>query len=450
MFMELMIKSCVEGFNHAFALFVVFPLMIAVGVYLTIKLRFVQISKIKLGFSYLLKKDETSQGNISHFEAIATVLAGNFGTGNISGMAVALSTGGPGALVWMWIMAFVGAAIQYASCMLGVKYRTKNTEGEYVGGPMYYLRDGLGYRKMGAVFAVLTLFGALTVGNFAQINSVTLPLEQLGLSPFYCSLGIAAFVGLVILGGIKRLAKFASFVIPFKALLYLGTAFIIIAMHADRVLPSLQMMFRSAFDFSFSSIAGGILGITALKAISTGFDRGLFATDAGTGIVPILQASARSTNPVIDGIVTLVAPLMVMIVCTTTGLVLMVTGVWEDLTLRSTNMVTTAFSNGLSSPIGTYVVVISLVLFAYTTILAWAYCGEKALGYLYGNKIARLFRYIYIGMIPIGSLLHVDLVWALADAAISLMLVINLVGIMRLSGEVIDETQEFDFRALPA
>lgn len=439
--MEHIFKVWLETFNHTFTLFAVFPLMIGAGIYLTYRLRGVQVSKVRQGFRYLVQKEGESQGNITRFEAISTVLAGNFGTGNISGMAVALATGGPGALVWMWIMAFFGAAIQYASSILGVKYRTQNNEGEFVGGPMYYLRDGLGYKKLGALFAVLTLFGALTVGNFAQINSLTLPLTDLGISPLAGSIAIALFVGLVILGGIKRLAKFAAFVIPFKAILYLGTAFVILALHSDRILPAFEMMFKAAFDFS--AITGGFFGIAALKALTTGFDRGLFATDAGTGIVPILQASSRSTNPVIDGIVTLVAPLMVMIVCTTTGLVLLVTGVFENTTLRSTNMVTAAFSEGLHTPWGAYIVILSLVLFSYTTILAWAYCGEKALGYLVGNRSAKVFRYIYIALIPIGALLHVDLIWALADTAIALMLVINLVGVVALSGTVINETRCF-------
>lgn len=430
-----------ETFNHAFTLLAVFPLMLIGGLYLTYRLRCVQVAKMKHGFVYLLKKDGSDQGNISHFEAISTVLAGNFGTGNISGMAVAIATGGPGALVWMWIMAFVGAAIQYSSCLLGVKYRQQNSAGEYSGGPMYYLHHGLGLKKLAGLFAILTLFGAITVGNFAQINSVTLPLAHYGLNPFYCSLGIALFVGMVILGGIQRLAKFASFIVPLKAFLYLSTALTILVLHHQNIWPAFQTMFAAAFDFS--AVTGGILGIAALKALTTGFDRGLFATDAGTGIVPILQASARSSNPVIDGIVTLVAPLMVMIVCTMTGLVLLVTGVWQDSALRSTNMVTAAFNQGLGSEWGAYIVIFSLVLFAYTTLLAWAYCGEKALHYLGGQKAANYFRYIFIALIPMGALIHVDLIWALADTAIASMLVINLIGVLGLSHEVVAETRKF-------
>ena len=434
-------KTLLENFNHNFTLFLIFPAILSLGLYLTIKLRFVQILKLKASFTSLTKKNASNEGSISRFEAISTVLAGNFGTGNISGMAVAIATGGPGALVWMWVMAFFGAAIQYASCYLGVKFRTKNQKGEFAGGPMYYLRDGLGYKTLAALFAVFTLFGAITVGNFAQINSVILPLEKIGFNPFYCSLIIASLVGIVILGGIQRIATYASYIVPFKALLYLGTAFIIIAFNYEHVFSAFKMMFQEAFGFS--SVVGGIMGVSVLKAITTGFDRGLFATDAGTGIVPILQASARSENPVLDGISTLIAPLMVMIVCTSTGLVLILTGAWQDAGLQSTNMVTHAFSQGLGTPLGGYIVIVALILFAYTTILAWSYCGEKALGYLVGPNKERWFRIVYVALIPVGTLLHVHLIWTLADIAITLMLAINLIGVAKLSSLVISATHEY-------
>lgn len=435
------LTELLENFNYGFTLCIIFPAMIGIGLYLTIKLRFVQIFHLKKSVQCLKKNNPEGEGTISRFEALSAVLAGNFGTGNISGMAVALATGGPGALVWMWIMAFFGAAIQYASCVLGITFRNKTEDQEYVGGPMYYLRDGLGYKKLAMLFSIFAIFGAITVGNFAQINSIILPLEKMGYNPFYCSLIIAVLVGGVILGGIKRLASFAAYVVPFKALLYLTTASVIIILHYDRILPAFHLMFQHAFGFS--SIAGGVLGAGVLKAITTGFDRGLFATDAGTGIVPILQSSARSEHPIVDGIATLIAPIMVMIVCTTTGLVLILTGAWQQEGLQSTNMVTYAFTTGLGSSIGGYIVIISLILFAYTTILAWAYCGEKALEFLIGSKKKRLFRYAYIALIPIGVLVHVNMIWLLADMAITLMLFFNLIGVLRLSPLVIASNKEY-------
>ena len=434
-------KGLLESFNHHFTLFAIFPAILGVGIYLTLKLRFVQVSQLKKSFKSLTSQNADSQGNISRFAALSTVLAGNFGTGNISGMAVAIATGGPGALVWMWVMAFFGAAIQYASCILGISFRSKMKNQEYAGGPMYYLRDGLGYRKLAMLFCVFTIFGAVTVGNFAQINSIVLPLQKMGFNPLYTSLAIAALVGVVILGGIQRLSNFASLVVPFKALLYLGTAAVIIGMNHEHVIDALGLMIRHAFGFS--AVAGGVMGFSIVKIITTGFDRGLFATDAGTGIVPILQSNARSEHPVMDGIATLVAPLMVMIVCTATGLVLILTGAWLEPGLQSTNMVTFAFSKGLGTPIGGYIVIIALILFAYTTILAWSYCGEKALEFLVGPDKRKWFRYTYIALVPIGSVMRVDMIWTLADIAITFMLFINLIGIMGLSRHVIDSSREF-------
>lgn len=435
------LRDFLQYYNHIFTLVIIFPAIIIFGLYLSLKLRFVQVFQLKNSFGILTQKSTHHEGMISRFEAISAVLAGNFGTGNISGMAVAIATGGPGALVWMWLMAFFGAAIQYASCILGIMFRTKTSEKEFAGGPMYYIRDGLGYSKLAIMFSLCTLFGAVTVGNLAQINSIILPLQKMGYNPLYCSLVIAVFVGFVILGGIKRLAYFASYVVPFKAVLYLATAGIIIALNYEKIIPSFVLMFQHAFGYH--SIVGGFFGYGVLKAITTGFDRGLFATDAGTGIVPILQSSARSEHPVVDGIATLIAPLMVMIVCTATGLVIIMTGAWQNPGLQSTNMVTHAFSVGLGTPFAGYIVVISLILFAYTTILAWAYCGEKALEFVVGPKRKHWFRFFFIALVPFGGIIQVDLIWTLADLAISLMLFINLIGVAGLSKRVITSTREF-------
>lgn len=439
--MDINFKTLLIQFNEIFTFFIVFPSLVLLGLYLTIRLRFVQLTKLKMSFFQLVKKDQKEKGNISHYQAISAVLAGNFGTGNISGMAVALTTGGPGALVWMWIMAFLGAAIQYTSCVLGIKYRHANQEGEYVGGPMYYLRDGLGWKKLAACFSFFTIFGALTVGNLAQVNSVSLPLQKMGIDPWVCGLVIAVLISIVLLGGIQRVAKFASFVVPIKAVLYLGTALVILGLNYEKVIPALRLMYAAAINPQ--SVVGGVLGFSVIKAISSGFDRGVFATDAGTGIVPILQASARTSNPIVDGVVTLVAPFLVMLVCTTTGLVLLVTGVWQDPDLKSTNMVTEAFQIGLGHSIGAYIVIFALIMFAYTTILAWAYCGEKALGYLFGENKAYYFKFFYIVLIPMGALIHVELIWRLADIAISLMLMTNLIGVFGLSKEVILASRKY-------
>lgn len=435
------VKDFLVIFNEKFTLFFVFPVIIILGMYLSIKLRFIQISKLKLSAFTLFSKGEEHQGNISYYQAISAVLAGNFGTGNISGMAIAISMGGPGALVWMWFMAFLGAAIQYASCILSVMYRRKNNEDEYVGGPMYYISEGLGVKWLGSLFCFFAIYAAFTVGNLAQVHSVILPLKKIGIDPLVSGIGIAFFAALVIFGGLQRFARVASSIVPVMALLYFGAAVIILCMHLELIFPAFWLMIQAAFDFS--SVVGGIAGYGIVKAITSGFDRGIFATDAGTGVVPILQASARTKNPVIDGVVTLIAPFLVMVVCTTTGLVLIVTGAWKIPELHSTNMVTFAFEQGIGSQFGAYIVIVALLLFAFTTILAWSCCAEKAVGFLWGTGSKKYFQIFYIALIPVGAYMHVDIVWALADIAISLMLATNMIGVAGLSKHVIYQSRAF-------
>lgn len=435
-----MLIDFLTHYNQLFTFYLIFPAMIFLGVYLSVRLRFLQLFKLKMGLRQLFKREENAVGNLSHYQAVASVLAGNFGTGNISGMAVALTTGGPGALVWMWIMAFLGSIIQYASCLLAVKYRQKNVNGEYVGGPMYYL-ERLGFKKLAVLFAVLVLFGALGVGIFAQINSMTLSLGNVGIAPWLASTVIALFVGVVVLGGVGRVAKVSSTVIPIMALLYLGSALVILVMHLNQLPMAFGLMLKAAFNPH--AVVGGTLGYTMMKMISTGLGRALFATDVGTGYVPILQAGAKTRDPVIDGVVALVAPFLVMIVCTTTALVLIVTGAYSIEGLQSTNMIVQAFQAGVGQTFGLIIVNIALLLFGYTTILAWGCCFERATGYLFGNRYRLPFRLLFIALVPVGSLLRVDFVWVFADVTLSMMAFCNLVGVFCLSKEVIEDSREF-------
>ncbi len=436
-----LLQSFFSQLNQLFTFYLVFPSMVALSIYLTVRLKYLQLTKIKLSFLTLFKSKSGGDGNISHYEAVSAVIAGNLGTGNISGIAVALQMGGPGALVWMWIMAFLGSIIQYSSCYLGVKYRVRNSSGEYAGGPMYYLKNGLGFKKLAIFFAVLTLGGAIAVGNFAQVNSVILPLTKLGFNPLLCSFFIMILTALVVLGGVQRVAKVAASIVPIMALVYLGAGLIILSYNADKVLPALLIMWKSAF--LPSAVAGGAMGFGLMKALSTGFERGIFATDAGTGIVPILQSGARSYHPAMDGLVTLVAPLIVMFMCTMTGLILITTGAFEYSGLQSTNMVVYAFQKVFGDGVGMSIVFVSLALFAYTTILAWGGCAEKAAEFLWDKKRARKFQYLYLLLIPVGSVARVDFVWILADLLIAFMLLTNLWAIAGLSKEVIHGSRQF-------
>lgn len=431
----------VEAFNSLFTLYLIFPSIVLLGLYLTFRLRFVQLSKLKMSVSLLFKKQAGEEGSITHYQAVASVLASNFGTGNISGMAVALTTGGPGALMWMWVMAFLGAAIQFANCCLGVKYREKNEKGEYIGGPMYYLQRGLKLKKIAALFCIATILAAFTAGGLVQVNSIALPLTALGISPWVTGGVLAFFVAIVILGGAQRVADMCSTVVPVMAILYLGAAFFILGQHVEALWPAIQEVFRASVGVL--PLAGGVAGFTVMKAVTTGFDRAIFATDAGTGTVPLLQSGAKTTDPVIDGVVSLVAPFLVMIVCSSTALVLMVTGAIQVPGLASTNLVTYAFGQGLGEKTGLIIVLIALVLFGYTTTVAWASCLEKAVGFLFGARFIKAALLLYILSVPLGALLHVDSVWLLADISLTAMVLLNLIGVAGLSKEVIYDTRRF-------
>lgn len=439
--MELSFAHLFEVLNRYFTLYCIFPSIVLLGLYLTVKLRFVQITKIKLSFTSLFNKEEEQEGSISHFQAVASVLASNFGTGNISGMAVALTVGGPGALLWMWVMAFLGSAIQFASCYLGVKYRSQTDKGEFVGGPMYYLSRGLRQKKLAIAFCLFVIAAAFAVGGLVQVNSITLPLEKLGIAPWISGVTIAFFVALVVLGGAARIANVSAAVVPFMALLYLGGALFILGIYREQLPSALHLVFTSAF--SGISAAGGVLGFTIMKAISTGFDRAIFATDAGTGTVPLLQSGAKTKSPIIDGVVSLVAPLLVMIVCTATALVLIVTGATAQPGLESTNMVTFAFSTVFGHTWGLIIVFIALILFGYTTTIAWASCLERAIHFLFGQKAVKWALFLYILSVPLGAFLKVGMVWIFADLALTAMVICNLIAVAGLSQEVIAEHRRF-------
>ncbi len=432
-----MVSDLIENINTFITIWFVFPAILILGGYLTYKLRCIQLTKVSLSAKMLFAPSGNREGNITPFQAVSAVLAGNLGTGNISGMAVALTCGGPGALVWMWIMAFLGSAIQYANCLLGTKFRVRNSQGEFSGGPMFYLRDGLKSKTLAYLFCIFTIFAAFTVGNLVQIHSIVLPLETAGYNPLHVGIVLAGVVAIVILGGIERFARVAASIVPFKAFLYLGCAGAILFLNASKLPEVFFLLFTTAQ--SSEAMVSGFLGFMTVKAITTGFGRGLFATDAGTGIVPILQATAQTESPVMTGINALLAPVVTMLVCTATALVLLVTGAWQT-GLESTNMVTYAFESGLGASFGKYIVIVSLVLFAYTTVLAWACCMDKSVEFLLGRSAILPLRLIFILFVPVGTLLHVSIVWALADVCISLMLLVNLIGIVRLIHTVINDT----------
>lgn len=424
-------------------LYFIFPTVFLVGGYLSYQLKFLQVSR--LFFAFHLIKTQKKRGGISSFSAVAAILGGNLGTGNISGVAVALSTGGPGSLFWMWIMAFLASILKFAGCFLGVSYRQRDEVGEWVGGPMYYLSKGLKLPFLAKLFCISTIASALTVGNMVQVHSLVLPLHASGSPPFIFEIGLAILVGAVIWGGLQRFATVVSFVVPFMAFFYILSCLAILVVFYHKIPFVFQMVFRSALGME--SMAGGVLGYGVLKAITSGFDRGLFATDSGLGLAPIIHSAVTDThefldNKVIQGLISILSPMLIMVVCTMTGAVLLVTGVWETPGLESTTMCSEAFKIGFNHLWAGHVVTITLFFFAFTTLLTWSFCADKAVEYLYGRHRIKLFQCLFIFLIPFGGLMEGKQLWIIADIALNIMFMMNVTGIVGLSWQVIDFTKK--------
>ena len=424
----------VESIKYFLSNYLIIPAVLVLGVYFSYKLRFIQITKLPLALKCFLHERDPS-GKSSSFSAVAAVLGGNLGTGNIAGIAVALKTGGPGALFWMWVMALLGATLKFAGCTLGILYRQKHPNGGYIGGPMYYLEKGLNLRFIAKLFAIATICAALTVGNWVQMHSIALPLTELGFHPLTCGVVMSLLVGLVIFGGLKRFNKVVSAIVPLMALGYIITCLIILFIFSDKILPSLSLILQSAFNPN--TVAGGVLGFTVLEAIRVGFDRGLFATDVGVGLAPIIHSTIDSPLPLRQlalrqGLISTLPPIIVMFVCIMTGLVLLVTGAWLFPNLESTNLCVAAFKTGLGSHSAGLAITITLIFFAYTTILTWSFCADRAIEYLFSSKWVPTFQLVYTLFIPLGTLFSVTLVWSLADIFMNCMLLINIIGLVGL------------------
>lgn len=438
-----MFADLMDFLKESLSLFLTVPAIILAGLYFTACLRGIQFTHVKKALSLITPKKK--EGGISSFGAVAAVLGGNLGTGNVAGVAVALSMGGPGALFWMWIMAFLTASLKYAECYLSVTYRTQNEVKEYVGGPMYYLRHA-NFPRLAKGFALFTVFAALTGGTLVQVNSLSLPLTQAGYNPLYMGAFMAVLVAFTILGGMKRFALVVSAVVPLMALGYIGACLYVIGAHIERVPDAFSLIFRSAMGIE--PAIGGFAGCAAFQAMRTGFDRALFATESGLGLASIMHAPVTSPSPaypnnVAQGVISIFSPFVVVIVTSLTGLVLLVTNVWQDTSLVSTNQCTQAFCVGFNWEGAGYVVLISLFFFAFTTTLAWAFCADRAVEFLFGHKGVRPFQILLILIVPVGAVLSVDFVWWLMDICLNVMLLLNLVGIFVMRKEILASARTY-------
>ncbi len=425
----------IDELKNILSLYFLIPLVAVVGIAFSLRFRFVQCTHMLKAWKFFIGDRDPTGKRSSSFSAVSAVLGGNLGTGNISGIAVALTMGGPGALFWMWVMATFGAILKFVGCALGVLFRQKDEKGEYIGGPMYYLSKGLGLKKTGKLYCLLAIFAALTVGNLVQMNSLALPFTQAGVPPLVTGVGMSIIVAAVILGGLHRFSAVASFVVPFMAVAYIGSCLLIVLLNLDKLLPAIDLIMHAAF--SPMSVTGGVMGYTVLQGMRVGFDRGLFATDVGVGIDSIIHSSVESKTSLTEtaltqGLISTLSPLIVMLVCTLTGLVLIMTDTWLITGLESTNLCIEAFRRGLSTNFAGHIITITLFFFAFTTILTWSFCADKAIEFLFSRKMIRPFQYLFVAIIPLGALFHVKVVWTVADIFMNLMLIINIIGLIGL------------------
>lgn len=423
-------------------------LLMGIGIYLTIALKGLQFTY--LGYALKLvfgpQKAKEGKGDISHFESLMTALAATIGIGNIAGVATAIAIGGLGALFWMWVTALIGMAIKYAEAILAVKYRTTDERGEMCGGPMYFIEYGLGWKWLSVAFAVFGAIGAFGGGNMLQANSVADVMKSVfQLDPLWSGIAVAAFTGITLLGGIKSIGKVASFLVPFMAIFYIGGASLILLANYTKIPGALATIVTSAF--TGQAAFGGFLGSTMLLAIQVGVSRGLMTSEAGLGTASIAAAAAKTDLPGRQALVSMTGCfLATIIMCSATGLVLGVTDVFgtvgaDGKLLNGASMTVAAFQSAFSW--GGYIVAIGLVLFAFTTVLGWSYYGEKCVEYLFGSKSVPFYRILFTLVIIPGAILELDVVWKISDICNGLMAIPNLIGLVALSGVVINETKSF-------
>ncbi|MGL1933323.1 MAG: sodium:alanine symporter family protein [Desulfotalea sp.] len=418
-------------------------LLVGTGFWLTINLRGLQFTKLghALYLALIKRKEDTDEpGDITHFQALMTALAATVGTGNIAGVATAIAIGGPGALFWMWITGLVGMATKYAEAILAVKYREVGPNGEMRGGPMYYISKGLNMPWLGTVFAVFASVAAFGIGNMVQANSVADAVEATFNIPFWVTgVTLMAFSAVVILGGIKSIAKVTSFLVPIMVVLYVIAALFIIFSNISEVPAALLFIVKQAFNPT--AAVGGFAGATIMMAIRFGVARGVFSNESGLGSAPIAAAAAQTKSPATQALVSMTQTFIdTIVICTMTGLVLILTGAWSN-GQTGAELTTTAFNLGMAG--GGYVVTIGIILFAYSTILGWCYYGEKSIEYLFGVKSILPYRIVFILFIGVGSVAKLSLVWNISDTLNGLMAVPNLIGLIMLTPIVVSETKKY-------
>ncbi|HEX2583379.1 MAG TPA: sodium:alanine symporter family protein [Chlamydiales bacterium] len=423
-------------------------LLISVGLYLTVALRGIQfrylVYSLKLAFT---RQDDKAAGDISQFQALMTALAGMIGIGSITGVATAIALGGLGSIFWMWVASLIGMASKYAEAILAVKYRTVDEKGEMCGGPMYYLEHGLKSKGLAIFFALVGAITALGTGNAIQANSIAAAItEMTHIDPWIIGAALAAITGITLLGGIKSIGKLSSWLVPIMAIFYLVGGLIVIFLKIEALPQAFYDIFMQAF--TGKAAFGGFAGSTLMMAIQYGMSRSVFSTEAGLGTAPIAAAAAKTDVPGRQALISMSGVFITsMVVCTITGLVIAISGLMgqpgpDGQILNGSMLALAAFEQSFSG--GGLVVAISLILFGYSTILGWAYYGEKCMEYLFGLRIVFWYRLLYIAVLIPGAVLSLQTVWSFANIMNGLMALPNLIGLFGLSAIVISETKNFE------
>lgn len=423
-------------------------LLVGTGLYLTIRLGFIQIRYLPLALQYVFggKKDPDSsgEGDVSSFAALCTALSATIGTGNIVGVATAIKLGGPGALFWMWLAALFGMATKYAECLLAVKYREIDANGQILGGPMYYLEKGVGSKWLAKLFAIFAVgVACFGIGTFPQANAIVEAAQISFNAPKEITVVILTLlVATVTLGGIQSISKVASTVVPLMAGFYIIACLIVLGTNFHALPAAIETVVQSAF--TGHAATGGFVGAGMMLAIQSGIARGVFSNESGLGSAPIAAAAAQTNSCVRQGLVSMTGTFFdTIIICTMTGLTLVVTGSWTG-DFAGATMTTHAFATGLNSEYyGPLMVSIGLMFFAFTTILGWNYYGERCITYLFGVKAIRPYKLVFLVLIASGAFMQLDMIWVIADIVNGLMAIPNLIGLVMLRHVVIDETHQY-------
>lgn len=429
--------------------FLLIPLLLLTGLYLTIRLRGLQFRILghALWLAFVRRKERsTLTGDVSHYQALTTAMAATIGVGNIAGVATAIGIGGPGALFWMWITGLVGMATKYAEGLLGVKYRRTDAHGEQSGGPMYYLTYGIGGfwgNTLGIAFAVFGAIAALGIGNMVQANTAATQLQSTwGIPPIWSGAVMTIAAAAVILGGIKRIASFAAGAVPLMCILYMISNLVVLTVFADQLPAAIMLVFTDAF--SGTAAAGGFTGAAVILAIQMGVARGIFSNESGLGTGAIAAASAITDKPVRQAMVSMTQTFIdTLIMVSLTALAIIVTGAWMQEGLVGAPMTAWALEQGLGNGWGTYTVTLSVLIFSFTTLLGWCYYGERCIERLVGRTGVVPYRLVFSATIYLGAVLSLELVWTFSDIANGLMALPNLIGLLLLSNIVVRETRAY-------